>query len=673
MSLLLSLLSFQAAPVPPMEVELYRAQMRAAESAMRLGEFADARAWLDATPPALRGFEWRADMALLDESAAEWAGGGPEVGHALALDVSPSGGLAAVGTSRGVVELRDLATGARLAELGRHADAVSYLRFDAAGGRVVTASHDRTVKVWSVRERRLLVEFKGHGFPVGGAAFSPDGALVASCSYERPPGSVVGTVHVWNAATGELVRSMTGGQKPLVGLTWSADGTRIAAGSWDFCVFVWPASGGEPVRCPVPDDGIYNACDDAAFTPDGRFVLGASKDHTARVFSVAEGLHVATLRGHTDAVAKVAVSPDGSMIATASNDGTAKLWRVPADPRDDWENTETLRGHADDVRSLAFTPDGATLVTGSLDGTLRTWDLGTDAYGGVGTTADAAVYITTFSPDDTQLATASYDGRINIRDAATLAVLRSWQAHPEGKSCHALAWTPDGARLVSGSWEPVVRVFEAATGRELAALKQESGTTWLAVSPDGARAATCSGNAVVVWDLVTYAKVHAFAGHTAAVLSVAFSPDSRRCVSSARDGRALVFDAATGAPQLEIRPGSADIVASRFTSDGAHLVVGGRDGKLDLFRAGDGAHERPLARLRHGFDHIALSPDGARLAVASQATVLIDVAHGVVVGEQRRHVEQPYCVEFDHAGVRLATGSTDRTIAVIDTRPLRAR
>jgi WD40 repeat protein len=266
-----------------------------------------------------------------------------------------------------------------------------------------------------------------------------------------------------------------------------------------------------------------------------------------------------------------------------------------------------------------------------------------------------------------------------VRDAHTLESLVAWQAHPSGKSCHALDWTPDGARLVSGSWEPVVRVFEAATGNELAALAQSAGTYWLAVSPEGKLAASCEGSEVNVWNLDDYSRVHSFAGHGSTVMAVSFSPDSRWCVSTARDGKALVWDAKCGALRCTITTASADVAEAKFLPDGSGLVVAGRDGKIDLYRLVegqrelDGTHLRALARLRHGLDHIDVSPDGTRLAVAANVTVLIDLEHGVVVSEQRRHVEHPYCVDFDPTGNRLVTGSTDKTVAIIDRRPLRDR
>lgn len=662
---LLLALALQSA-ARPVEIELYRAQLAAAESAIRLGELAIAREWLDRTDPARRGLEWHLHHAELDQSLLTVLTEGT---HVVAIDASPDGTHVAVGLANGAIELRRASDGLRVAEIGRHAQSVSCLRFDPAGKRLVSASFDRTVKLWDVEAQRLLLDFTGHGYPVGGAAFSPDGKLVASCSYERPPDrGVVGTVHVWDPADGAIVRTLEAGRKPLVGLEFSPDGRRIAMGSWDFRVYVCDLAGGEPLSCAMPDEGLYNAVDDAAWTPDGEHVIGASKDRTARVWKSRTGELVATLRGHTDAVDELALSPDGVLLATASGDGTVKLWNTR-----DWSQRATLRGHADDVAACAFSADGRQLLTGSMDGTLRVWDAATDRYGNTGWTASHAAYVSRFSPDDARIATATYDGRIEVRDALTLAPIRAWDAHPSGKSCHALAWTPDGARLVSGSWEPLVKVWDAASGEQIQELRQSEGTSYLAVSPDGKLAATCSGSKVLVWNLDTYARVHEFAGHGGAVLAVAFSPDSRSCVSTGRDGKAIVWSALDGTVRWAAQPGEPDLAEAMYTPDGDEIVVAGRGGHVTLHDASSGALVRELARLRHGIHHIDVSPDGSRVALASHVVALVDLVNGGVVGELRPHVAQPYNLDFDARGERLISCSTDRTVAILDAVPLRVR
>ncbi len=662
-ALLLFLLQAPNDDVPALRHELYRAQMAAAESAMRLDESAIAREWLDATPRALRGFEWHVHDAELDQSLATVPTGNVAT---KVLALSPDGTTLACGLADGRIELRSADGSAVLASLDAHRDAVTDLGFDAAGKRLVSASLDRTVRIHDVATKTQLVEFKGHGFPVGGATFSPDGALVASCSYERPPNSVVGTMHLWNAADGTVVRSFQGGRKPLVGIEFSPDGKRIAAGSWDFCVFVWSVDGGEPTKCAVPDEGIYNAVDGVAWTPDGRFVAGASKDKTARVWNPATGEVVYSLRGHTDFVARIVCSDDGGLFATASHDGTVRLWNVS-----DGTLRSVLRGHTDDVHDVVFTHDGSHVVSVSSDRTLRRFDARTTLYSGLFVVEDGTPYAVRFRPDDARLAIASYDGRITIRDAASLAPLISWQAHPKEKSCHALAWTPDGKRLLSGSWEPVVRLFDAEDGREVASFAQQDGTYHVAISPDGTRATSCAGSRVVVYDLAGKKKLHDFEGHKKTVFSANFSPDGKRIASAADDGKIHVFDTETGAVLSTIVGPNLSMAEGLFLRDGKSLVAVGRGGAVTLHDTASGAKLRELARLRHGVSFAELSPDERRLALASSTIVLVDLERGGVVGELRRNGDKPYDLDFDAAGGRLASCAHGRIVGITDRRPLR--
>lgn len=645
--------------------DLYRAQIFAAESAARLGESAVARAWLDETDPALRGFEWRVHDAAMDEST--WAA--PlEKGYAYTIDASPDGAMLAVGLSTGSIELRRSDNGSWIATLTGHKESLSHLRFDNSGTRLVSSSFDRTVKVWDVARRELLVDFKEHKFPVGGADFSPDGTLIASCSYERPPNTVVGTLHVWNAADGTLVRTLEGGRKPLIGLSFAPDGRHIAAGSWDFCVFVWPLEGGTPIQCAMPDEGLYNAVDDVAWSPDSKLVAGASKDNTARVWNAETGALVATLRAHTDAVGAVAFAADGGTLATGSADGAVCLWNTA-----DWSLKGKAAGHADDVEDVTFAPDSKTLFSAAQDRTLRAWDATSTWYGGALLQADAAVYVARFSPDDDRIASCSYDGRIQVWSASTLDLLSAWQAHPPEKSCHALGWTSDGKRLVSGSWEPVVRVWDSRTARELAALPQPGGTNYLSVAPDDRFAASVCGRQVIVWDLATYTKARIFDGHTKAAQTVNFSPDSRLCASTGRDGKAIVWGVDTGNVVCTIEVPSEDVAEAVFTADGRELAVAGRNGIVALYRVEDGTCLRTLTRSRHGIHHLDITPDASRIAIASDIVELIDAQHERTVGALRAHSTGTYNVDFDSTGLRLASCATDHTIAIHEVRPLRER
>ena len=104
-------------------------------------------------------------------------------------------------------------------------------------------------------------------------------------------------------------------------------------------------------------------------SPDGKRLVTASWDATARIWDVANGAELAVLKGHQDKVWSAVFSPDGSRILTASSDKTARLWDAQTG-----KEVRVLTGNQDVVFSAAFSPDGSRVVTASWDQTARIWD-----------------------------------------------------------------------------------------------------------------------------------------------------------------------------------------------------------------------------------------------------------------------------------------------------------
>ncbi len=116
--------------------------------------------------------------------------------------------------------------------------------------------------------------------------------------------------------------------------------------------------------------GHENKVTAAAFSSDGRLVATGSLDGTAKIWSLADGRVVATLRGHNKPLTDVAFSRDSQLIVTTSRDGTARIWRVR-----DGTGTVILRGNGAFMSSAAFSPNGSYLVTASAaDRTISLWD-----------------------------------------------------------------------------------------------------------------------------------------------------------------------------------------------------------------------------------------------------------------------------------------------------------
>ena len=167
--------------------------------------------------------------------------------------------------------------------------------------------------------------------------FSPDAARILTASWDK-------TAKLWDAASGKLVASFAH-QGFVWHATFSPDGTRILTASADKTAKLWDAASGRLIASFAHQDGV----NDAAFSPDGARILTASSDNTAKLWDAASGGLIASF-AHRDAVYGAAFSPDGARILTASWDNTAKLWDVVSgEPIASFD-------HQDAVIDAAFSP-----------------------------------------------------------------------------------------------------------------------------------------------------------------------------------------------------------------------------------------------------------------------------------------------------------------------------
>src|SRR5256886_2204682 len=165
---------------------------------------------------------------------------------------------------------------------------------------------------------------------------------------------------------------------PLTGSMWhkdvvysaqfSPDGRRIVTASWDKTARLWDAASGKPVGEPMKHEDEVNS---AQFSPDGQRVVTASGDKTAGVWDAASGKPVGERMKHEDVVNSAEFSPDGQRVVTASWDKTARLW----DATSGKPIGEPMK-HEDVVNSARFSPDGQRVVTASEDQTARLWEEG---------------------------------------------------------------------------------------------------------------------------------------------------------------------------------------------------------------------------------------------------------------------------------------------------------
>jgi WD40 repeat protein len=281
----------------------------------------------------------------------------------------------------------------------------------------------------------------------------------------------------------------------------------------------------------------------AVFSADGKKVLTASRDHTARVWDAATGEVLITLTGHNDVVWSAKFSPNGSRIVTGSQDDAARMWDSKTG-----QCLLTFKQHWRTINCVDFSPDGLAVITASNDHSARLWNAETGQSIAAFADQGAPVISARFSRDGQQIVTTA-NRTANIWNARSFDKVGSLvNALPPGyilpintraavNFAFDASFSPDRTLVVVACSHNEARLWRVSTGEMVQSLSGHSERLRSAdFSPDGALIVTASeDNTARIWDAATGRNVATLAGHRGGVSSAAFAPDSSRVVTSAGD------------------------------------------------------------------------------------------------------------------------------------------
>ncbi|EJF57233.1 WD40 repeat-like protein, partial [Dichomitus squalens LYAD-421 SS1] len=494
--------------------------------------------------------------------------------------------------------------------LSRHTAAIRSVAYSPDGRRIVSGSADTTLRAWDAETGEAICELSC-GCQVLGLAFSPDGRHVAAALSDS-------TVRIWDPMTGEVVgEPLRGHPRSVWCVAYSPDGLRLVSGDDDGRICVWLTQTLGMANQSIHDHASCVRC--VAFSPNSQYIASGSHDHVVRVWDTIEGQAVGKpFVGHTDRVTSVLFSVDGLRIVSGSRDSTIRIW--------DFETQQMgpFVGHSDAVEAVSFSPDGHHVVSGSPDGTIRIWSvdesMSVESPGDVSSewpdsALTSSVTSLAYSPDGRRIISGSEDGTINVWDADAG---KSIGGHLKGHSdfITRVRFSPDGTRFVSASLDSTLCVWDSTTLRPLGELHGNTG--WICdvdYSPDGRRIVSCD-RIIRIWDAETYeCLVRALVEHEGYVNCIAWSPDCKRIASGSDDGIVQVWDAETGRAVGEPFSGHEGCVNSvSWSKDGRHVMSSGRDGTIRFWNLERWA---PAGEPLHGHTghvhHSTYPPDKQRI------------------------------------------------------------
>ena len=422
-----------------------------------------------------------------------------------------------------VINVWNVEEGALHKRLVGHAQAVVEMAFSPDGMLLATSGgsdeQQRTpgeVCLWDVEKGTMIASLKGHASIANNVAFSPDGKILASVSgapfaYNQRP--VAGELILWDVPSGNrIANSTTPDWTTLYAVTFSPDGETVAAagksqgysGEKGSQVFLFDADD------LTPREGIFGAPPNIcglAFSTDGTRLAIGCINGAIELFDVKSEKRLANLLGHDGPVARLAFTPDGAELVSAAQDGVVKRWANASSETPTSRFRANLKGFVfNSTRSKPqVTPDGKSIVVGSPRYGLSFWKIDDDSHDvEMLPIEDSTLGAFVISPDGWSVYTSTVSPRGD-------AVIRHWDL-PTKKAVRTLP--------VEESDGEVGRMFTFAAGG-------------LTISSDGSMLASGATNhSVVIWDVETGERIHVFEGHEKPILTMAFSPDGARLMSS---------------------------------------------------------------------------------------------------------------------------------------------
>ncbi|MYF99780.1 sigma-70 family RNA polymerase sigma factor [Candidatus Poribacteria bacterium] len=478
---------------------------------------------------------------------------------------------------------------------------------------------DGKIRLEDANSGKTLNTLQGHRDRISQLVFSPDGNLLVSSAYFKDP------LHLWDVTTGKLLKTLTKNPRFWGFLKFSNNGKTLACQTRDNDIELWDVATktlritiGEKFKSPIPYESEIHAI---AFSSDSKRIAVANYKGEIQIWDVNTGDELFSFhKGHTYGLRELAFSQNSRTLAAGQGDAI-QLW--------DTHNFTQLpkRINTDGYSAFALPPDGNTIISTegfdyikkwrdahvkeSVTGTLNVWDIHSGGklsefpveshIGEIpeitkplrsGMSSGGMKGNVIFSQDGNILAAAQNSDNATKDNRFTILLWEVWedprrQKHiilkGHTKRINALAFTPNGHRIASGSDDGTIRLWDASSGTQMLSLPAKN-TNTLAVSMDGKILASASRTTQIqLWDIATGKQLTSLNAQNENITTLTFSPDNKTLASGNRNGAIELWDISTGRQLESLHGHTYWIHKLAFSSDGKTLASGGSDGDIFIW------------------------------------------------------------------------------------------
>ena len=615
-----------------------------------------------------------------------------------------------------------------------HTAAVTTAHFAPDESRLLSASEDKTVRVWNADSGAKVARLD-HEKIVRGALFTKDGKKVVSICDDA-------ITRVWDANSGASLAAWPAQSDRITSLALSAQEQFVATGSIDGTLRVSRLTSGEKVfeikqeanvhtvAFHPADENLFLSISgnsvtlwnlaqqttlfqiahnaevkSASFSPKGDGILSSSSDGTLRLTDLSKR-SVVFEKKYDEPATHAVFSPNGNLIAVAVGQRVF-LHRVSG---------EALPNSLDcdqPVSAMKFSPDNRALYVGGDDGIVQAWDVESGEAFGEPIREIGGIVSVDLTSDGRRLLVATGAGSVRVwqrparnpvadlwkqdGDIGVLAVsakgdrlflaskekgrlwdLANGQALPKiiqhESEILCATFSPDGKYLLTGSVDETARLWLAASGESVGDVSSHQGSViHVAFHPDSTVFVTATESGVAqLWETASRSARGKEITHEGKITSVDFEPNGKRFLTASIDGQIKFWRSDTAEAIGLPLLASGEFTCARFSPPGDRIATGLSDGTFQLWSS---TTSQPLGEkifLKDGVSDLAFSPDGRLVATSSRDSVsLWSATDGTGREELPNQAANISAIAFSPDSNTIATASEDGFARLWDAKTAR--